>query len=186
MVSSTTRSAQAQAPNPSNWGFALIATGIPLLATGAFFILIGVVGTVVVWIVMQRFVFDGCSQVVLFLGIGLAIAGGVCLYIGRMRRSEGRKLADAASLLRAHRRMEFYSLAGKMGVDEREAEHVVARCLSLGIVEGYVDRAKNEFFTAEALLQSRQVSDCPTCHASVDQLRFLGEEFRCDACGAML
>ena len=163
-----------------------MATGIPLLATGAFFMLIGVTGTVVVWVVMKRFVFDGCSQAVLFLGIGLAIPGAICLYIGRSRRAEGRKLADAASLLKAHRRLEFYTLAGKMGVSEAEAEQVVARCLSLRIVEGYIDRATREFFTTEAMLQSREISDCPKCHAPVDQLRFLGEQFRCDACGAML
>ena len=186
MANTDQPTADAQPPNPSHWGFALIATGIPLLATGAFFILIGLTGTVVVWVVMQQFVFDGCSQMVLFLGMGLAIPGGICLYIGRLWRAEGRKLADAASLLRAHRRMDFYTLAGKMGVSEAEAEQAVARCLSLRIIEGYIDRATREFFTVEAIMQSRQISDCPKCHASVDQLRFLGEQFRCEACGAML
>ena len=164
----------------------MIATGIPLLATGCFFMLIGLVGTIVVWGVMQKFVFDGCSQVILFLGVGLATAGGICLYIGRLRRAAGRQLADAASLLRAHRRIDLYNLAGKMGVSEAEAEQAVARCLSLGILEGYIDRGTREFFTVEAIRQSRQISDCPQCHAAVDQLRLVGEQFRCESCGAML
>ena len=175
-----------ETPDTSRWGFALLATGIPLLATGVFFMLIGLVGMIIVCATFGRVVVDPISPVVLFLGLGLSIAGGICIYIGRMHRAEGRKLADAASVLRAHRRVSFYQLAGKMDVSEAEAERVVARCLSLGILQGYVDREKNEFFTPEAILHAREISDCPTCHGPVDQLRFLGEEFYCQACGARL
>ena len=176
----------SEPPDTSRWGFALLATGIPLLATGVFFMLIGVVGMIIVCATFGRLVVDPFSPVILFLGLGLSIAGGICIYLGRMFRSEGRKLAEAASVLRAHRRMGFYRLAGKMEVSEAEAERVVARCLSLGILQGYVDREKNEFFTPEAILHAREISDCPTCHGPVDQLRFLGEEFLCQGCGARL
>jgi hypothetical protein len=176
----------AQPPDPSRWGLALIATGIPLLATGGFLMLVGLVLMIMVWVAVQRMAIDCCSQFVLFVGIGLATAGGICLRIGRRRRTEGRKLADVASLLKAHRRMDFYTLAGKMGVSEADAEGIVARCLSLGILEGYVDRATHEFLTPEAILHARKISDCPHCHASVDQLRLVGEVLRCDSCGAIL
>ncbi|MEQ8789617.1 MAG: hypothetical protein RIC55_25200 [Pirellulaceae bacterium] len=177
----------AQTPDdPTRWGFALIATGIPLLATGGFLMLVGIVVMVMVWVSVQRVIVDCCSPFPVLLGAGLAIAGGICLYLGRMHRAEGRKLGDAASLLKAHRRMRIYDLAGKMRISEADAEAVVARCLSLGLLEGYVDRRQNEFFTREAILHTRQISDCPQCHASIDQLRFLGEELRCGACGAIL
>ena len=173
-------------PDPSRWGFALIATGIPLLATGAFFLLIGVMGVIIISVSVKQILLDPCSSFLLLLGLGLATAGGICLYIGRVNRAEGRKLAETASLLRAHRRIAFYTLAGKIGASEAEAENIVARCMALGILQGYIDREKNEFFTPEAILQARQIRDCPTCHGPIDQLRFLGEEFRCAACGAIL
>jgi hypothetical protein len=184
-MSHATHTAEAN-DDPSRWGFALIATGIPLLATGGFLILVGITVIALLSLVTRQPVADCCSPVVMLLGVGLAIAGGICLYIGRTHRQEGRRLGDAASLLKAHRRMSIYNLAGKMRISEAEAEAVVARCLSLGILEGYVDRQQGEFFTREAILQERRISNCPHCHASIDQLRFLGEELRCSACGAIL
>ena len=120
--------------------------------------------------------------VVLVLLIG---GGTVLLVIGLMGRRKHKHLEKVADLLRAYRRIKITKLAGKLGVNEMEAEYTIAECLGRGLVEGYIDRREGEFFTKEALYQVMQIDRCPICGAPPTELYLVGEEIRCKYCGTV-
>jgi hypothetical protein len=116
----------------------------------------------------------------------LLIGGGTLLLaIGLMGRRKQKHYEKVADLLRAYRRIKITKLAGKLGVNEMEAEYTIAECLGRGLVEGYIDRREGEFFTKEALYQVMNLKRCPICSAPPSELYLEGEEFRCKYCGTV-
>ncbi len=116
----------------------------------------------------------------------LLIAGGTfLLVIGLIGRRKHKHLEKVADLLRAYRRIKITKLAGKLGVNEMEAEYVIAECLGRELVEGYIDRREGEFFTKEALYQVLNIERCPICNAPSEELYLRGEEIRCRYCGTV-
>jgi hypothetical protein len=120
--------------------------------------------------------------VVLILLIG---GGTVLMAIGLMGRRKQKHYEKVADLLRAYRRIKITKLAAKLGVNEMEAEYVIAECLGRGLVEGYMDRREGEFFTKEALYQVLNIDRCPICGAPPDELYLEGEEIQCKYCGTV-
>jgi hypothetical protein len=116
----------------------------------------------------------------------LLIGGGTLLLaIGLMGRRKQKHYEKVADLLRAYRRIKITKLAGKLGVNEMEAEYTIAECLGRGLVEGYIDRREGEFFTKEALYQVMNLKRCPICSAPPSELYLEGEEIRCKYCGTV-
>ena len=116
----------------------------------------------------------------------LLVAGGTfLLVIGLIGRRKQKHLEKVADLLRAYRRIRISKLAGKLGVNEMDAEYVIAECLGRDLVEGYIDRREGEFFTKEALYQVMDLERCPVCGAPSEELYLQGEEIRCRYCGTV-
>jgi hypothetical protein len=122
-----------------------------------------------------------CGIVLLLLIIG----GTVLLVIGMMGRRKQKHYEKVADLLRAYRRIKITKLAAKLGVNEMDAEYVIAECLGRELVEGYIDRREGEFFTKEALYQVMNLDRCPICSAPPTELYLQGEEIRCKYCGTV-
>jgi hypothetical protein len=88
-----------------------------------------------------------------------------------------------ATFLNSHRRSKVSRLARELGVTVFKAEMLISKCVSKGLVEGYFDRGSGEFFTTEAFLHQLNIQECSNCSAPVSQLRLIGEQCRCEACG---
>jgi membrane protein implicated in regulation of membrane protease activity len=121
----------------------------------------------------------------LFGIVVLLIIGSVLLAIAFRLRRKQQHLEKVADLLKAYRRIRISKLAGKLGVNEMDAEYTIAECLGQGLVEGYIDRRSGEFFTKEALYQVMNLERCPICSAPSDELYLHGEEIRCKYCGTV-
>lgn len=125
----------------------------------------------------------------IFLGICAPITafpGLISLALGYKGRQKARHLEQVAGMLKANRRITMTRLATKLGVNELEAEQLIGRCLKAGLVQGYIDRQTDEFFTRESLEQRAPVSNCPHCGAPPDGVHLEGEQVRCGSCGSFL
>ena len=127
------------------------------------------------------------------------IVGGVCtvmclvpaiILLSMVFRSEKQVKGsqDLASLLRIYRRIKLDELARKMGKSEIEVEKDIVDAIQTGMVQGYIDRTTNEFFTKESLNQQMEVRDmatlkCSACNGPLPASYSRGQTFQCPHCG---
>jgi DNA-directed RNA polymerase subunit RPC12/RpoP len=148
---------------------------------GYFFaFMLGIVGMATFFSDSGTFLGGMCGIVLVILILG----GSALMAIGLMGRRKHKHLEKVADLLKTYRRIEITKLAQKMGVNEMDAEYIIADCIGRGLVEGYIDRREGEFFTKEALYQVMNIDKCPNCSAPPDELYMVGEEIQCNYCGS--
>jgi hypothetical protein len=118
-----------------------------------------------------------------FLCIPIPLLGGiVCMVIGLRGRKTYKEYVALADLLKAYRRIGITEIARKMQISEFEAEKRIAKVVALGLVEGYFDRFRGEFFTLAALGQELRITDCPSCGAGFEKIHLVGEHLKCSYC----
>jgi hypothetical protein len=152
--------------------------GVAGIFFGSFFLMIGLI-----------LLFVGAEMNNLFLMVfaPLALTPGIILMaIGMKKRRRFKDMEILAELLRAYRRIKISKVAGKLGVNEFEAEKRIAECIDLGLIKGNIDRTTEEFFTLESLGQVIPTEGCQKCGAPADRIVLVGEEAKCGSCGAVV
>ena len=93
--------------------------------------------------------------------------------IGWRGRSKFMMYEDVANVLKAYRRIKISELARKFNKPEYEAEKLVMECIERNLVNGYMDRQAQEFFTRDAMHQMPQSKSgwkCSACGAYNDSV----------------
>lgn len=106
--------------------------------------------------------------------------------IGWRGRSKFMMYEDVANVLKAYRRIKISELARKFNKPEYEAEKLVMECIERNLVNGYMDRQAQEFFTRDAMHQMPQSKSgwkCSACGAYNDSVILPGETAKCGYCG---
>lgn len=159
--------------------------GAILIVLGIFFDVLGILS----FTVMPQE--EGGSDV----GMGIAVIGlcsavflipGIVLFAwGYKLGQKERELQKLAGYLKSYRRIKISDVATKIGKSEMETEHLIAKIVEKGLIQGYVDRTSGEFFTHQSLFHEVDRPDkCPNCGASMYTRVLSGENAVCDYCGA--
>jgi len=119
-----------------------------------------------------------CAPVVIIPGILL-------LYWGVQGEKERLSYERLAGYLKAYRRIKVPALAKKLGVSEYETERRILRCVRLGLLTGFIDRASDEFFNPSGM-EGKMLVTCQHCGGPVEQLVLEGEAGKCPYCGSYI
>jgi DNA-directed RNA polymerase subunit RPC12/RpoP len=120
----------------------------------------------------------GCLPVFLVVGI-------LFVYAGLKAERQKRELEKLAGYLKAYRRIKIPTLASKLHLSEYETERRIIRCVRLGMLTGYMDRASDDFFNPRGM-EGNVLINCPNCGGSVEQMVIEGETGKCPYCGSLI
>jgi uncharacterized paraquat-inducible protein A len=120
----------------------------------------------------------GCMPFVLVVGILFA-------YVGLRAEQERREFEKLAGYIGAYRRIKIPLLAQKMNLSEFETERRIIKCVRLGLMTGFIDRASDEFFNPQGVA-GKVFLGCPQCGGSVEQMVMEGETGKCPFCGSLM
>ena len=118
--------------------------------------------------------------------VPVMVVPGILLFLWGFRAERERLgYEKLAGFLKAYRRIKIPALATKLGLSEFEAEKRILRCVRLGLVSGFIDRASDEFFNP-AGMEGKMLVNCPHCGGPVEQLVLDGEAGKCPYCGSVI
>jgi len=120
----------------------------------------------------------GCLPFFLVIGI-------LFIYYGLKAERDKREFEKLAGYLKAYRRIKIPALASKMRQSEYDTERRIIRCVRLGLLTGYIDRASDEFFNPQGM-EGKVLISCPNCGGSVEQMVMEGETGKCPYCGSLI
>jgi len=124
----------------------------------------------------------------IYLGLCLPlflVVGILFIYFGLQAEREKREFEKLAGYLKAYRRIRIPALASKMRLSEYDTERRIIRCVRLGLLTGYIDRASDEFFNPQGM-EGKVLITCPNCGGSVEQMIIEGETGKCPYCGSLM
>jgi hypothetical protein len=113
------------------------------------------------------------------------IPGLIFIYFGFQAEKERKGYEKLAGFLKAYRRIKVAALAKKLELSEYETERRILKCVRLGIITGYIDRASDEFYNPSGM-EGKALISCPNCGAPVEQLVLAGETGKCPFCQSLL
>lgn len=120
-----------------------------------------------------------CSVITLIPGI-------IFLYFGLKVTREERELVELASYLRTYRRINLSDLARKLDKSEFKTEKILMKCVDRKLVDGFIDRASNEFLIRKAMEEEVVIEKCPHCGASMSERFLKGESVKCNYCDSII
>jgi len=131
---------------------------------------------------------DGRESGMVYLGFCLPsflVVGILFIFFGLRAEKEKLEFEKLAGYLKAYRRIKIPALASKMRLSEYETERRIIRCVRLGLLTGYMDRASDEFFNPQGM-EGKTLINCPNCGGSVEQMIMDGETGKCPFCGSLM
>jgi hypothetical protein len=123
-----------------------------------------------------------------FMGVcspAFFVIGALMLLWGMRAEKERKDFEKLAGFLKAYRRIKIQALAKKLALSEYETERRILKCVRLGILTGFIDRATDEFFNPQGM-EGKALISCPNCGGPVEQLVLAGETGKCPYCQSML
>lgn len=159
-------------------GIAVAAAGTLLLVLGLFGFFTGV---------------DSGQNEDLYLGIIISATASGLIAAGVNLFRSGKKLSlfedqikQTEALVKTYRRITVKDIAEKMGVTEAEALKLLNTAVSMGMIQGNMDRGTGEFFVSDALKDMKKISFCPYCGSSLGEYVYTGETLKCPNCNSRI
>lgn len=159
-------------------------TGVILFVFGILMLLIAIFGFITDYNMNKP---EGVATAIIFMGFALCfIIPGAALFRSGQRHTqyEGR-LKQLASLIRTYRRISIAEISRNLGISEMEARELVNTAISLEMINGYMDRNTDEFFTEGSVSKAKTLHVCPNCGAQIEQVLHEGETGKCGVCGSI-
>lgn len=159
-------------------------TGILIIIAGSLLLFIALYAVVTGFTHGKRedvylgFVLTGFSAAIIIPGIKLFLSGV------RLSRLE-ENLKQLEVMINTYRRIKISDIAGKFNISVTEAERLLDKAISLGMVKGNIDRTTGEFFIPDSLNEIKKMSFCPNCGAAFTDVILSGETARCQSCGSI-
>ncbi len=159
-------------------------SGIVIIITGSFLLFVALYALVTGYDKGKRediylgFVLTGFSAAIIIPGLRLFRSGV------RLSRLE-ENLKEVAALVSTYRRIALKEIADKFKISEFEAEKLLNRAVSLGLIKGNMDRTTGEFFVPDSLKEIKKISFCPNCGTSLSRVIHTGETGKCPSCGSL-
>lgn len=114
------------------------------------------------------------------------IPGIIFLYFGLKSSRERREIVELVSYLKTYRRINLSDLAKKLSKNEFETEKIIMKCVDRKLVDGFIDRASNEFLIRKAMEEEVVIEKCPHCGASMSERFLKGESVKCNYCDSII
>ncbi len=114
------------------------------------------------------------------------IIPGVILYLSGVKLSKlEENLKQLTAIIKTYRRISLTEIADKLGVKTTEVERLLNTAVDLNLIKGHMDRGTGEFFIQESLDEIKNLSFCPNCGSSLNQVIHKGETAKCPSCGSI-
>ncbi len=114
------------------------------------------------------------------------IPGLLLLRLGKKAQKEEENIKAVANIIKSYRRIKLDTISEKMGISVMEAETLLSKALSAGLIHGFIDRTTEEFVTEEARNKKVDVKFCSSCGSPLDTVYLEGETVKCKSCGTII
>ncbi len=128
---------------------------------------------------------DAASSMYLCTVINVVITTIIMAYWFARRKKEDR-MDDLVGYLKMYRRVHISKVAQRLGLDNKETEKVLLKCISKGQIKGFLDRKTDEFILEESITDMREGAKCLNCGGYSDKVALPGEVLNCNYCGAII